>query len=422
MSAIVAAGRGVGAGAAAPGRQFAQLQLYMLWLLALSGAFAIIEPSPYEACFLVTLVIFAIGGLKAHRKLIPLIVLLAIFNVGGVLSLVPHADNARSVQYVLISLYLAVTTAFFAMLMAEDQVARLDKLKYGFAAAAAFASVCGILGYFDVAGLSAIFTLNNRASGSFKDPNVLGPFCTVALVWLAQDLIVGRGRWWLTLPVFLLILFGGVFLSFSRGAWGVSALTIVMSIALAYLTTGEARVRRRIMLACFVGAGILTVAFAIAMSFEQIRSVFEIRASLKQDYDLGETGRFGNQLRSIPKLLDYPNGFGPLQFRTHFVDDPHNVYINAFASYGWIGGISYLALVAATIMVGWRVVFTRAPWQPHAVALWPALFVQTLQGFQIDTDHWRHWFMLLGLIWGMAAANASPPRAPAGTSRPVRTS
>ena len=30
--------------------------------------------------------------------------------------------------------------------------------------------------------------------------------------------------------------------------------------------------------------------------------------------------------------------------------------------------------------------------------------VQTiLQGFQIDSDHWRHLYMLLGLIWGLAA-------------------
>jgi len=27
--------------------------------------------------------------------------------------------------------------------------------------------------------------------------------------------------------------------------------------------------------------------------------------------------------------------------------------------------------------------------------------VQILQGFQIDTDHWRHFWMMLGLIWGL---------------------
>jgi hypothetical protein len=30
--------------------------------------------------------------------------------------------------------------------------------------------------------------------------------------------------------------------------------------------------------------------------------------------------------------------------------------------------------------------------------------VQILQGFQIDTDHWRHFFLMLGAIWGMIIA------------------
>ena len=39
------------------------------------------------------------------------------------------------------------------------------------------AAFCGILGYFDVAGLGdEIFTHAGRASGTFKDPNVLGSY------------------------------------------------------------------------------------------------------------------------------------------------------------------------------------------------------------------------------------------------------
>jgi Ni,Fe-hydrogenase I large subunit len=31
------------------------------------------------------------------------------------------------------------------------------------------------------------------------------------------------------------------------------------------------------------------------------------------------------------------------------------------------------------------------------------LFVTILQGVQIDTDHWRHFYLMLGLVWGLAA-------------------
>src|SRR5215210_8226973 len=89
------------------------------------------------------------------------------------------------------------------------------------------------------------------------------------------------------------------------------------------------------------------------------------RFSLSQDYDLGETGRFGNQLRSINELIELPNGFGPHRFRLHFPEDPHNVYVNAFASYGWLGGFSYLLLILATIFVGWRTVVARLPVQAY---------------------------------------------------------
>ena len=138
---------------------------------------------------------------------------------------------------------------------------------------------------------------------------------------------------------------------------------------------------------------------------------------MSQDYDLGETGRFGNQLRSINELIELPNGFGPHRFRLHFPEDPHNVYVNAFASYGWLGGFSYLLLILATIFVGWRTAVARLPVQAYAVAIWSTLFVEILQGFQIDTDHWRHFWLMLGLIWGLFGLTQARQRA-AVPSRP----
>ena len=41
----------------------------------------------------------------------------------------------------------------------------------------------------------------------------------------------------------------------------------------------------------------------------------------------------------------------------------------------------------------------------------PAAFVgEVLEGFVIDTDHWRHFFLLLGMIWGLAAATFNHSR------------
>jgi hypothetical protein len=195
-------------------------------------------------------------------------------------------------------------------------------------------------------------------------------------------------------------------LSFSRGSWGVWASSTAMMVALTFFTTGSSILRRRIVTLSVVGLIGVAILLAIALSIPAIREVFEIRATLNQDYDLGELGRFGAQLRAIPLLLERPFGFGPLQFHTIFTSgvDPHEVYLNAFASYGWLGGLSFIAFTGATCYVGWRVAFLRSAYQTEAIAVWSCLFVQMVQGFQIDTDHWRHLYLLFGALYGLAAA------------------
>ena len=120
--------------------------------------------------------------------------------------------------------------------------------------------------------------------------------------------------------------------------------------------------------------------------------------------NLGSNGRFGNQIRSIPMLIDLPNGFGPLRFRLTFELEPHNSYINAFASNGWLGGFAFIALALSTFFVGFRQCLTRHPFMRPAQVLFAATFVYFVQGLQIDIDHWRMFYGSLGAVWGIEAA------------------
>jgi hypothetical protein len=337
----------------------------------------------------------------------PMIVCLAIYEAGGLLALPPFVDERESVTFVIVSIYIAVLTIFFAGLVAADPLARMRTIRSGYVAAGLFAAIAGILGYFDVFGLGPLFTLydNARATGPFKDPNVFGPFLAPPVVWLAQDLLLKRGRWLLsTLAIGVLSL--AVLLSFSRGAWGVYIGSLGIMGLLTAATTDSARVRARVVLVGAAGAVLLALALAAALSIPAINDVFLERASLSQDYDLGEMGRFGAQLRSIPMLLERPFGFGPLRYHTMFpaAEDPHEVYINAFASYGWLGGLAFFAFTGLTLYVGWRLVFQRSRYQSEAIAVWSCLFPQMAQGLQIDSDHWRHLFLLFGALYGLAAA------------------
>lgn len=406
MSAIPQGPLTPGAAAAAGQRSYTlsipRLQRAVLWFFVLCGCFAIVEPSPYEVMFLVTVFVFMITGLQVNRKLIPLVALLLLYNIGGVFSLIPFMDEGPSVRFIAVGVYLMFTTFLFAALMSEDAERRLDTIRSGYIASAWIAATAGVIGYFNVRGLGEFLTLHGRASGTFKDPNVYGPFLVLPILLVIQMALTARiglvkAALLMSMPML------GLFLSFSRGAWGNLVLSTMVLFALTFITAQTSRQRARV-----VGFSVLIVvgaiaALAVALSFEAIREVFLVRASLQQDYDLGVQGRFGNQLRSIPLLLDMPNGMGPLRFRTYFPEDPHNTFINAFASYGWLGGFAFIGLFGATMLAGWQLVFRRTATQPYAVAIWSVLFVTLLQGIQIDIDHWRHVYLMLGLIWGLRA-------------------
>jgi hypothetical protein len=129
-----------------------------------------------------------------------------------------------------------------------------------------------------------------------------------------------------------------------------------------------------------------------------------MRATLTQEYDEGVTGRFGNQLRSLLMLPNLPFGFGPLRFRLTFGLDPHNSFIGAFANEGWLGGLVWLMMAASSVFVGMRLMTRPSPYRRLAQIFFPALLAILLQGFQIDIDHWRQLYLMLGAIWGLEVA------------------
>jgi amino acid transporter len=121
--------------------------------------------------------------------------------------------------------------------------------------------------------------------------------------------------------------------------------------------------------------------------------------------------------------LDLPFGIGPLQFHNYFPEDTHNSYLNAFMSGGWISGICYPALVFVTALTGFRYLFVSVPWQRAYLAIFSAYLGTVGESFIIDTDHWRHFWMMLGTMWGMfVAAERYKASADQGLMAPLRAS
>ena len=387
------------------GVTLAQVRAILVWLMFAASFYVAVEPAPSDLLFLVVLACFLNSGLAISATVVPFVLFLLLYNLGGFISFLQVADDEKARMFVITSFYMAFSAIFLAFYVAHDPPRRMAIIKNALVIAAVIASLLGILGYFDIAGLGGAFSQNMRAASAFKDPNVFATYLIFPGVMLVQGFLLGTQRQKFVSIVGLFIIMAALFLAFSRGAWISFLVSSIMVVALNFLLTPAMQTRRRIVLITVSGAIGLAVLLAILLSVEGIRDLFMDRFTLVKDYDSGEKERFGNQLNSIPILLELPLGFGPFQFPKIYGMAPHNVYINAFASYGWLGGISYFLLMISTIIIGFKTVLMRTPWQNWAIVVFCPLVATMFQGVQIDTDHWRHFYWMLGMMWGLFAAS-----------------
>lgn len=381
------------------------LQRALVWLVGASGAIVFIEPSPYELMTLTASVLFFATGLRMRLVFIPLLLLLVLLNVGYSIGAIPFLDKSEVSNWIATSWYMAFTVMFFAMVLSEDTNARLDMLRRGLIVGGVIASVAGIAGYLNlVPGGHDLLTLYERARGTFKDPNVLGAFLILPALFALQSVVSDNFGKSFRSTIALALMALAILLAFSRAAWGGLAITSAFMLALMVLTSQSRAQRSRIIVMSVVAVILVMLLIAVLLSFDSIRDMFQQRASFDQSYDEGRFGRFGRHILGADMALDLPFGIGPLQFHNYFPEDTHNSYLNAFMSGGWISGVCYPTLVFITVIFGFRHVFTPVPWQRAYLAIFAAFLGTVGESFVIDTDHWRHFWMMLGAMWAMFAA------------------
>jgi hypothetical protein len=415
---------------AAPTHQRAErLRLLLLWLTGAASSLVFIEPSPYEVVSLMVIFVFAIGGLTFNAILLPLAFLLILINIGYTISAADLLGEKNVLTWIVTSWYLAVSALFFAAMLGGNTERRLAVLMRGCMIAGVIAAFAGVAAYFKLIPGSAEFLLYDRARGTFKDPNVFGAFLILPALLALQMVVAGRMAQ-AAKGIALLGLFSiAILLSFSRAAWGQLAFTGALALALTFLTTPSPNQRLRIILIAAAGIAMIALLLAALLSVDVVANLFKQRMSLDQDYDAGQTGRFGRHALGAILALDMPFGIGPLQFSKIFPEDPHNSYLNAFMSGGWLAGVTYPTLVLISLAFGLRYTLVATPWQPVMIAVFAAYTGITIESLIIDSDHWRHVFLLLGVLWGLIAATRAfvarrraehaPRRRPApGLARP----
>jgi O-antigen ligase len=289
-------------------------------------------------------------------------------------------------------------------------------------------SLLGTAGYFHAFPHAEIFTKYDRAAGAFQDPNVFGPFLVLPGIYLLYLLLTGQVTRMPLLAVPLLIISAGIFFSFSRGAWGMFAVSAILLTGCLFLQSASGMFRLRVVIMTLAALSLLAIAVIVILQLPGVSDMFSNRAHLEQSYDTARLGRFARYTLGFQMAMEHPFGIGPLVFGTIFGEDTHDIWLKMLMDYGWLGFVSFLTLVIWTISAGFRILLRDRPWQPYLLCAYVAFIGNVGLGTFIDIDHWRHVYLLLGLIWGAIALEYRHqrllrpvlPGPPAITSAPAR--
>lgn len=376
--------------------------LVAFWIFC--GGMVITEPSPYELAFLLVLGASLFGGFSFHRRTLGLLVLWVAFIPFALIAAFQVQYNAvpDSLIYQAVTIFLFFTAYWVANYIAEDPAPRLALVIGAYLAAALVSAVLGTLGYLGIG--HDLFTRYDRAKAFFNDPNVYGPFLILPAMFVLQRIFLGAKKHIAWNIAAYGILFLGVLMSFSRAAWGHVVISSLIVFVLVFILEARARQKARMLLLALAGAVFLVIAAAGALSIPSFVSFLELRTQ-SQNYDTGESGRFGRQGYAFDLALQNPLGLGPLEFRNLRVpEEPHNTYVNVLHAYGWGGGLALILFIGVTIWRGATFLARPGPLRPLLIPL-VAVFVPLAgEAAIIDIDHWRHFFLVGGLIWGVTAA------------------
>jgi len=369
-----------------------------MWLLAALGSIVFIEPAPYDVLAIGMLAALFLAGMRAPRALALPLLLVALFVVGNWLAAAASEDPVATLRSLGIRTYLCGTFVLFACAIASAPDRMMRALWSGYAVAAVIAVAWGALQYF---GYLPHPSGGYRAQAAFKDPNVFGPFLVPSALWFMGLMWQRRGRARLLgLALFAAAGFG-VLISFSRGAWLNLLVAVTAYFALRVSSARSARASLKLIVAGFVLLAVAVGIVSTAANTPGFAAQLAERARLFQEYDVATGGRFASQARALQSVMTNPIGIGPGRTATEFGLEPHNLYLHVFTEGGWLAGLAFVSLLAVTLVKSLPLV--RQPWayQPEAQLALAALAGLLLQSFFIDSTHWRHLYLLLGVLWAL---------------------
>ncbi len=360
-------------------------------VLLLAAVF--VEPAPTDIVLAVVIAVAIVTGRFAFDR-VPraAVVLIGVFLVLNFLASVEVVKAGRAAGFLATTVYLCLFAVWVAGYVDSSRRARLVVRSYLVAALVSSLLVLAAL-LLPIPGRD-IFTIDRRGLALFQDPNVFGPFLVPAALITLEELLTprllrSRGLW--KLGMFILLGLGVLF-SYSRAAWLNLAVGVAVLLLVFLLRRGGAvrALKSLIVLAVAIAALGAMVAATDSAEFLDERARF-------QSYD---AARFSGQRLGLGVAEQYPLGIGPGQYEAFASISAHSTYVRTIAEEGFVGFVALVLLLLATLhWAAQNVVRGRNPYGIGSAALLGAWAGLLANSFFIDTIHWRHLWLIAGLIW-----------------------
>lgn len=359
------------------------------------------EPAPYDLLVIVLLVFLSLHGLRFPRELQLAALCLGAFAVANFIAAANSADPLSTIRFLSTRIYMLLAWSLFACLIVASPRKVLRTIWLGYAVAAALAVCWGSLEYFGFIKME-MWEGGLRAKGAFKDPNVFSPFLIPAAIWGLKEFYTSKHSLYKTIYLlFFMFITFGILISFSRGGWlaFIISFSLFSIFYLASLESSRERLKMILsnMLLVLAAIGLLSVAIVTT----SVADRFFQRAVLTQEYDLKEGGRFYTQKITLKKIGTNPFGIGPGRSPRELGIAPHNLYLLVFIETGWLGGLSFMLFLLLSLYRSLPMLSWKSPFRGDVFIVFASLAGLLLQSLFIDSTHWRHFWLLLGINWGL---------------------
>lgn len=386
-----------------------RFDLLVLAAFGLLG-FVSFEPAPSDLLFLLLIAVLLFKERERLKSIKPFpLIHLAVFIF--LATNFTALDSIRSpmvaARYVLITIYL-LSFFYFSRLYVNSRPT-LKIVLSGYLLAASISALVAFSGLFNFGILESQILFGGqrwdgyfRLQGFFKDPNVFGPFLVPGILLLFEDLRhpgLLRGPRLLKMAILILLTLAVIF-SFSRAGY------LNLGVAILFYLLILAKTEHLKDFALTVGLVVLILLIPVltlterpdffGLNLEKTKNI----VFSSQTYD---TARFAAQEKALKVGVSKPFGIGPGQYHIRYRMGTHSLYLRVLAEQGWLGITALLMLIATIIVFLLRVIrFPSSPFQRSLATIVLASLIAILaNSFFIDTLHWRHFWLLLGLAWAI---------------------